>query len=159
MKIVRTLLITAIAAAAVLVGAASPAAARDAVTFRTGQLLQFDQVAGNPSSKDRAAQRVRNAQWQFGGGQFVFHTTDVRTDLYPLAGSYTVDGNTVRFSASRTATFTTGSAYAEISGELDATTGRLSFRWLSSAGNGAVVNGTAFTGASSSGYTGVVTVS
>jgi hypothetical protein len=155
---VKAFLVALLATASLLLTGAAPGYAQDSLTLRTGQLLQFDQVSGNPSWKSRAEQRVRNAQWRFAGGEFVFHTTDVRTDLYPLAGSYTVDGTVVRFSASRTATFPTGSAYAEISGALDTSTGQLEFRWISSMGNGAVVNGTPFSGAGGSGYTGVVTV-
>ncbi|MEU7903575.1 hypothetical protein [Actinoplanes sp. NPDC049118] len=158
MKAFRTLIVALLGAATLLVAGAAPAAARAALTLRTSQVIELNQIAGNPSWKSRAAQRVRNAQWQFGGGQFVFHTTDVRDDLYPMSGSYTIDGDVVRFSASRSATYSTGSAYAEISGRLDTSTRRLTFRWLSSFGNGAVVNGTTFAGANSSGYTGVVTV-
>ena len=142
------------------VGAApATAAARQSPVLRTAQVTQFDQVAGQPAWKSRALQRMANAQWGFGtGGTFAFDTTDVRRDLYPLTGTFTLENGIATFNAERSVSSSTGSAHAEISGTLDPSTGQVTFRWLSTSGNAAVVNGTQFSGANGSGYTGAVTV-
>ncbi|WP_432828037.1 hypothetical protein [Dactylosporangium sp. CA-092794] len=127
-------------------------------TLRTRSIVSMEQDQGKPQWLAGDRQRVADASWKFSSGTFVFATTDVRTDLYPLRGTYRAAGTTVSFSGQGSATNTVGSASATMEGELDLSTGSLTFTWSTSSGQGAVVNGQNFASASASMYHGEVVV-
>ncbi|MEV6342428.1 hypothetical protein [Actinoplanes sp. NPDC051851] len=156
----KTIAIAALTVAAVLAGLApaGPAAASDTVVLQTLRIDEFTQTAGQSSWAGSAQNRLLGASWEFDGGEFTFRVPGGRDDLYPMTGTYTVEDDVAEFTASSSSSSANGSASADISGEIDLDTGRTAFDWNASSGSAAVVYGTGYATASTSGYTGEVTL-
>ncbi|MEV5750654.1 hypothetical protein AB0L00_22770 [Actinoallomurus sp. NPDC052308] len=104
---------------------------------------------------------MADAVWEFGrDGTFAFTTSDVRTDLFPLHGTYQVNGSTLAFSAHGAAANAGGSAHAELVGTMDLSADPrvVRFRLITGAGYGAVVDDQRFSSARGAAYGGTVAV-
>jgi hypothetical protein len=126
------------------------------LAFRAKEILEFQQVQGNPQWIDRAKTRFLSAVWEFeSDGTFTFAPANSRSDLYPLKGKFAADGNKLIYSASAEARVAnTGSASAQIFGEisLDSNSPEVTLNWISSSGSAAVINETPFASADSTAY-------
>ncbi|MFF3443072.1 hypothetical protein [Streptosporangium sp. NPDC002721] len=121
--------------------------------FRTARVTHFQQLKGRAAWRGSAFSRVQNAVWVFSGnGTFVFNTTNVRSDLYPLRGRFQRQGNSWVFAANASSRNGGGSGFTEVIGNIDFSGNRpvMTFHWASGAGYGSVVDNQRFgTGASS----------
>ncbi|MFF5246259.1 hypothetical protein ACFY3V_18405 [Streptosporangium sp. NPDC000095] len=142
-------------------GASAPTGAGQVVSaafpyrFRTARVTRFQQVKGQPAWANSALSRVRNAVWVFSGnGTFVFNTTNVRTDLYPLRGRFQRQGNSWVFAANGSSRIGGSGSFTEMVGSIDFSGNQpvMTFRWASGASYGAVVNNQRFGAGASSAY-------
>ncbi|WP_460350391.1 hypothetical protein [Actinoallomurus acanthiterrae] len=140
----------------------SPAVSDDfPATYRVSQVTSFAHYQGNPAWAPAERSRVANAVWHFDGdGTFAFTTSNVRTDLFPLHGTYQVNGTTLTFSAHGAAANAGGSAHAELVGTMDlsADPRTVQFKLITGAGYGAVVDDQRFASATTAAYGGTVAV-
>jgi hypothetical protein len=131
-------------------------------TLEVRDVLAFQQLRGNPAWQGSQLDRVRNSVWQFADdGTVAYQTSNVRTDLFPLRGTYEVGGSTVSLSAQGSSQVgATGAAFAQTVGSLDisADPPRMQFGLAFGNSNAAVINGTEFGGGASSAYTATVTL-
>jgi hypothetical protein len=129
--------------------------------YRVTGISQFSQIRGQASWVPNARTRVARSVWVFNkNGSFSFNTVDVRSDLYPLVGRFTVRGSTISFAATRRSTIGASSNVADISGTVDFS-GRvpvLRFTWSSGAVSAAVVNNQQFGSNTLSAYKATVTL-
>lgn len=126
------------------------------LAFRVKEILEFQQIQGNPQWIDSAKARFLSAVWRFeSDGTFTFAPGNSRSDLYPLKGKFEADGNKLIYSASADSKIAnTGSASAKISGEisLDSDSPEVTLNWISSSGSAAVVYETPFASAAPTAY-------
>lgn len=124
----------------------SPSSSRSQIEYplvlRTQDIIQFEQLQGQPEWIEAEKARVQGAVWTFNSdGSFVYAPANSRTDLFPLNGRYTTSGNTLSFTASRTVTFAnSGKATAEIKGRVDLSSSELEMDSSSAAMSAAVVS-------------------
>jgi hypothetical protein len=108
-------------------------------TTRVQGNSQWVQVNDNSISK----QAFRNAKWTFySDGTFAFAPDDpgLRTDLYPLNGTYEISDGIIMFDAYRKVTFTnTGYADTGIRGEINLESMEVTMNWVSSAVSATVI--------------------
>ncbi|MER7339316.1 hypothetical protein ABT403_15925 [Streptomyces sp. NPDC000075] len=129
------------------------------VTVRVVRLTGFEQIRGNPAWIARDQQRLSGSVWQFNpDGTFAWSTTDVRTDLLPVRGTYTASGSQWSFAGHNSTAIGGSSAFIEITGNFDVSRSEMRMAVASGAGYGAVVNGQAFGSSASSAYQGVMAV-
>ncbi|MCO6010941.1 hypothetical protein NE236_38885 [Actinoallomurus purpureus] len=130
-------------------------------TYRVSRVAGFTQYQGNPAWIPSERSRVANAVWEFDrDGTFAFTTSNVRTDLFPLHGTYRVEGTTLSFSAHGAAANAGGSAHAELIGTMDLSADPhvVRFRLITGSGYGAVVDDQRFASATAAAYGGTVAV-
>ncbi len=128
-------------------------------SYKVKRLDSFAQYAGKPGwAADERAQ-VTDSVWSFDqDGTFTFSTSGVRTDLFPLHGLYQSEGSQLTLAAHASSAGATGSAHAELAGTMDTSVDppTIRFRLITAAGNGAVVDGHAFNGASAASFGGTI---
>lgn len=126
------------------------------LVFSTDEILEFEQTNGLPQWIPELKERIQGASWKFNAdGTFVYSPINSRDDLYPLPGTFTVNGKSLEFSAYKTSTFgNTGSATAQIMGSvnLNSSTPRIMMDTISTMGNSAKVNDIKFASDSASAY-------
>ena len=132
-------------------------------TFTAAEVLSFEQRVGQPQWVERARNRAANGVWEFdGNGGASFNTIEVRTDVYPLTGTYEVNGSRISFSVNgQSQTGYTGIATGEMIGSVDTSSDppTLEFTWANGMGTGAVINETKFGSTATNGYVGTVALS
>jgi hypothetical protein len=113
-------------------------------------------LSGQENWVERSKQRFLDAEWLFSfDNSFTFSPIDIRDDLYPLHGTFSVNGNRLVFTAYAQSKFsTTGQASAEVRGQIDLSSNppMLSFKWLNSAGNTAHIDDAFYDGRTTSVY-------
>ncbi|MGV9946992.1 hypothetical protein [Rhodococcus aetherivorans] len=128
-----------------------------AVVFVAGDILSFEQTAGQPQWEANAYNRIADGEWSFyDSGRFTYQTGD--ND--PLEGTYTVSGSTVTFTGEHSFTTTTSTSQTTMNGTIDLSTDPpvMTFEQVSGQVSAAVVNDIPFGSNSTAGYTGTLTV-
>ncbi len=124
--------------------------------FSTDEILEFEQLQGQPQWIPELKERINGATWKFyDNGTFVYSPSNSRDDLYPLQGDFTVSGKTLNFSAYKTSSFgNTGSATAQIMGSvnLGLSPPKIMMDTISTMGNSAKINNIKFASDSASAY-------
>jgi hypothetical protein len=149
---VKTWMITLIATLSSL---SYSAAVQAQAVFRTQQVISLDVIQGRPQSRQNAIQRLAGAAWQFNpDGTFVFAPANSRTDIYPLRGTFQIQGNLTNFQGSRRANNGVSTNLGQVNGSIDVSSGQpvMTIDWSTSSLMGAVVNQTGFGSSQTSSY-------
>ena len=87
---------------------------------KTIKLVSYKQIKGKQIWQKAHKKRILGATWIFEpDGSFIFNMPDVRTDLYPVHGTYEAIDTTIEFKGSSSVKIgKTGQAKVEISGHL-----------------------------------------
>ncbi|MBH0776588.1 hypothetical protein [Nocardia bovistercoris] len=147
---------------AALVTTAAPSHAEAPKSCHVTKVVEFEQKEGKPQWESGNRNRFANGRWSFDSdGTFSYTTTDVRDDIYPLHGKYTVSGDTLRFSAHGSSVIGASSSFVELEGKIDlgAKPAKAQSYVASGAGYGAVVNNQKFGATASALYGGTAELS
>jgi hypothetical protein len=90
-------------------------------SFRTGEIIAYDLVRGQPEWIADDVANLRRATWVIRqDGVLVFSPPGLRDDLFPVAARMELNGQRATFSGGRTSSFgMTGMAYTRIEGTID----------------------------------------
>ncbi|MGB5634306.1 MAG: hypothetical protein WBM44_31235 [Waterburya sp.] len=92
-----------------------------ATVFGTKQILSLEMHQGNPEWKYDKIEHLSGAYWRFyPNGTFAYAPANAREDLYPLKGTYQLQGNSLVFSGESDFRSRLGSsARAIVNGQID----------------------------------------
>ena len=149
-KVLGLSLVTAIGAIATI---SEPTQAE--VLCSVQQVINLEVIQGQPQWAATARQRVAGAVWQFNdNGTFVYAPANARTDLYPLQGTYQIEGDIIQFRGLNNSRTTVSISSAEIVGQVDTSQNQpvLSMAWAASNNVAATVNNTLFSSSTAAIY-------
>ena len=132
-----------------------PGDARGQLVLRTREILQLEQMQGQPQWIQSTQQRLAGAVWRFNpDGTFSFTAPDLRNDLYPLTGWYSRSGSLLQFTADRRVVIgQTGTAHASIRGSVSlGQPSVIQMTWSSGMANSARINNIPFNNSAYSSY-------
>lgn len=124
-------------------------------TARTARILQFQQHRGNFAQQNIA--RINGMVLQLNAdGTFLFSVPN--SSLSPMSGRYTVQGNSITLSASRTLRSAVGFTRGDMVAQFDMTNNGPVMTMIYATGSGmaAVINNMRFSGSSSNAFYAVV---
>lgn len=126
------------------------------IVLKTGRIIKFQQLQGQPHWQQENIASFQQAYWRFNpDGSFIFAPANKRDDLYPLRGRFNINGNTLNFFArGQYQMGYTATGWAAIEGNLDFSSGSavVSMSWTGGSATSARVNGIDFGNNSSSNY-------
>lgn len=111
----------------------------NAVRYRVAEIVRFEQTQGLDSWIDSARTRLENSVFEIGQSEFVYAPPDARTDIYPLIGTTTSDGETMTLEGSAESTGATARVNGVLSTSDDTTVLTLTLRSATPAADGETV--------------------
>lgn len=123
--------------------------------FAAQEIINFEQLKGRIEWKSQALGMIVGAIWQFNAnGIFFYAPANGRTDIFPLQGNYTTEGNKVFFEGMTSFSVSASIASTWCFGEIDFTVNPpiMNMEWGNGSSTAAMVSNTLFNSNLSSAY-------